>query len=67
MRNLIKKILFVEFHSNKIYVEFESELYSQFGLIKKMNQGWNDISELSVGIYYLYTNKTIYPLVKTDK
>ena len=53
--------------SNKIYVEFESELYSQFGLIKKMNQGWNDISELSVGIYYLYTNKTIYPLVKTDK
>jgi len=52
---------------DQLFVEVDSELYSQFGLIKVLRGGWNDISDISNGVYYLLTNQKIYPLVKTDK
>lgn len=67
----IEEQLPVMFYPNpavsQLFVELDAELYSQFGLIKVLRSGWNDISEVSAGVYYIYTNQKIYPLVKTDK
>lgn len=51
---------------NRLYVETPAELITQVGVVKTLNAGWNDLSQLPNGIYYIYSDGVTNALLKME-